>query len=234
MIFAQNIKIQQNGGAPMEEIDEESRKELSWLLMTLNIFAVVASCFQNGLFIYAPEDIHSEVGMIFASIMVFDIVVCLYTSCYLTEKWEMLQLYMLLDNILLVFIAASIGFIGFNNFRSDGSWTFSLISFAFPIDFFFLIGNFRCLMVRGEWSKWRIISYKFSLLVCCIMFFEIGVYFITVDYSYTNRTNTSFDDQVKELMLLNVFGTFSLIIEIYNKMTDLDHTGELQSTYQIK
>jgi hypothetical protein len=35
-------------------------------------------------------------------------------------------------------------------------------------------------------------------------------------------------------MLLNVFGTFSLIIEMYSKMTDLDHTGELQSTYELK
>lgn len=57
------------------------------------------------------------------------------------------------------------------------------------------------------------------------MFFEIGVYFITVDYSYTNGLDSTFDGQVKELMLLNVFGTFSLIIEMYSKMTDLDHTG---------
>ena len=89
-------------------------------------------------------------------------------------------------------------------------------------------------MVKGEWSKWRIIFYKLTLLICCIFFFEIGVYFITVDYSYTKGKNTQFDGQVKELMLLNVFGTFSLIIEIYSKMTDLDHTGELQSTYELK
>ena len=71
----------------------------------------------------------------------------------------------------------------------------------------------------------RIIFYKFVLLICCILFFEIGIYFITVDYSYTKGLNLTFDGQVKELMLLSVFGNFSLIIEMYSKMTDLDHTG---------
>jgi len=35
---------------------------------------------------------------------------------------------------------------------------------------------------------------------------------MSVDYSYTGGLNSKFDGQIKELMLLNVFGTFSLII----------------------
>lgn len=202
--------------------------------MSMNILAVLAACFQNGYFIYAPDDHGDAIGIVFIVIMIFNLIVCFYTSTYLTDKWEMLQLYLLLDNIMLVTIAASIGFVSFTSFRSTGDWHFIFVAWAFPIDFFLLTGNFRCIMVKGEWTKWRIISYKFALLICCIMFFEIGVYFITVDYSYTNGANLTFDSQVKELMLLNVFGTFSLIIEIYSKMTDLDHTGELQSTYQLK
>jgi hypothetical protein len=117
-----------------------------------------------------------------------------------------------LDNILLVYVAALIGFICFSNFRSDGSWHYDAIAITFPIDFFLIIGNYRVMLVKAEWSKWKIILYKGALLVCCIMFFEIGVYFITVNYSYTGGLDSTFDGQMKELMLLNVFGTFSLVI----------------------
>ena len=194
--------------------------------MIVNILVVLASCFQNGYLIYAPESHTNEIGIVFGLIMVIDLITCIGTSCYLvSSKWEMIQLYLLIDNILLVAVAASIGFVSFNDFRSQNTWYFNLVTIAFPLDFFLLVGNFRVLMVKGEWSKWKIILYKCTLLICCIMFFEIGVYFITVDYSYTNGQDTTFDGQVKELMLLNVFGTFSLIIEMYSKMTDLDHTG---------
>lgn len=138
------------------------------------------------------------VGIGFACIMVLVLATCLYTSCYLaTDKWELFNLYVLIDNMLLVSIAASIGFVSFNQFRSDGQWYFYLVAVSFPFDFLLLVGNFRVLMVKGEWTKWRIILYKFTLLVCCIMFFQIGVYFITVDYSYTDGKNSTFDGTVK-------------------------------------
>lgn len=146
----------------------------------------------------------------------------------------MFQLYFLLDNMLLVYVAAVIGFISFSNFRSDGAWLYTAIAITFPVDFFLLIGNYRVMLVRAEWSKWKIILSKANLLVCCIMFFQIGVFFISENYSYTNSLDPTFDGQMKQLMLLNVFGTFSLVIEMYSKMTDLDHTGELQSKYQLK
>lgn len=165
--------------------------------MIANMLAIFLSCFQNGVMIYAPSDYLDEIGYLFGAVLIFDVFICLYTSCYLADKWEFFNLYVLVDNILLVCIAASIGFVSFNEFRSNGEWYFDLVTIAFPLDFFLLIGNFRVLMVKGEWSKWRIILYKFTLLVCCILFFEIGVYFITVDYSYTNQTNPTFDGQVK-------------------------------------
>lgn len=166
--------------------------------MILNILVVLASCFQNGYLIYAPESHTNEIGIVFGLIMVIDIITCIGTSCYLvSSKWEMMQLYLLIDNILLVAVAASIGFVSFNDFRSQNTWYFDLVTIAFPLDFFLLVGNFRVLMVKGEWSKWKIILYKCTLLICCIMFFEIGVYFITVDYSYTNGLDSTFDGQVK-------------------------------------
>jgi hypothetical protein len=139
--------------------------------MICNMLAILLSCFQNGFIIYAPQDMMDGVGGTFGIIMVFDIIVCFCSSCYLVDKWEFFNLYFLIDNILLVCIAASIGFVSFNEFRSNGEWYFKLVTVAFPVDFFLLAGNFRVLMVKGEWSKWRIILYKFTLLICCILFF---------------------------------------------------------------
>lgn len=84
------------------------------MLMIANMLAVLLSCFQNGFIIYAPTDKIDEVGYLFGAVMIFDIIVCLYTSCYLADKWEFFNLYVLIDNILLVCIAASIGFVSFN------------------------------------------------------------------------------------------------------------------------
>ena len=45
-------RIQEQG--QMEQ--EEARKPLGWMLMTLNMLAILLSCFQNGFIIYAPQD----------------------------------------------------------------------------------------------------------------------------------------------------------------------------------
>jgi hypothetical protein len=96
------------------DIEEESRKPLSWMLIILNMTAVFLSCLQNGYIIYAPENQTDQIGIVFVLILAFDIFICLYTSFYLANKWEIIQLYFLIDNIILVGIAASIGFVSFN------------------------------------------------------------------------------------------------------------------------
>lgn len=67
-----------------------------------------------------------------------------------------------------------------------------------------------------------------------LMFFISGLYFIYLGYSYTKHCLKAFDDKVHDFMLLFIFSMFSFSCEIFNKVTDLDHTGDLKYLYKLK
>lgn len=71
-------------------------------------------------------------------------------------------------------------------------------------------------------------------MINCLMFLISGVYFIVVDFTYTQHMLPSFDKQVHDFMLLFIFTLFSYAYELYNKISDLDHTGDLKYIYKIK
>ncbi len=66
------------------------------------------------------------------------------------------------------------------------------------------------------------------------MFFICGIYFIFVDFSYTNHILQSFDNKVHEFMVMYIFALFGCLYEYYNKFTDFDYTGILKYDYKIK
>jgi hypothetical protein len=106
--------------------------------------------------------------------------------------------------------------------------------FGIPISFFFFVGNFRVCVRFSDWKKWRIIPFKFSLMVGAICFFEIGAYFMTVNYSYSGGENTALDSKVKDFILLYAFGTFDFFMQLFAKISDFDQTAELKYVYELK
>jgi hypothetical protein len=105
---------------------------------------------------------------------------------------------------------------------------------TFATTTFFCSTIVRVMLVRMEWTKWQIIAFKLSLMANCLLFFISGAYFISVDFTYTNKMLPAFDAKVHEFMLLYIFGVFSWLYELYSKMTDLDYTGDFKYVYQIK
>ena len=92
----------------------------------------------------------------------------------------------------------------------------------------------RALLVTLDWSKWQLIVFKLHLMINCLMFFVSGVYFIYVDFTYTNHKIPSFDNKVHQFMVLFIFTMFGWFYELYSKVTDLDHTGNFKFIYKLK
>ena len=92
----------------------------------------------------------------------------------------------------------------------------------------------RVLLVTLDWSKWQLIVFKLHIMINCLMFFVSGVYLTYVDFTYTNHKLSSFDNKVHQLMVLFIFTMFFWLYEMYSKVTDLDHTGDLKFIYRLK
>lgn len=62
----------------------------------------------------------------------------------------------------------------------------------------------------------------------------MGAYYMSQNYQYTNGADPQLDGQVKDFVLLYIFGLFTLFCELYSKLCDIDETAELKYTYQLK
>jgi hypothetical protein len=82
-------------------------------------------------------------------------------------------------------VASSFGFIGFLLVIYTDNWYEMVSMVAFPLEMVFFVGNFRVMMLIVKWSKWRVILYKLILLADSALFFEIGAYYLSVNYYYT-------------------------------------------------
>ena len=154
------------------------------------------------------------------------IFISLLSTYYLCQdKWKIINLYMLLDNIFLTQVASSFGFVGFLLVIYGGYWHQVITMMAFPLEIIFFVGNFRIMMLHVKWSKWRIILYKLVLLADSAVFFEIGAYYMSSNFQYTKGNNTVLDGKVKDFVLLYIFGLFALFVELYSKMCDIDQTS---------
>jgi hypothetical protein len=89
-------------------------------------------------------------------------------------------------------------------------------------------------MLHVKWPKWRVILFKLVLLADSAVIFEIGAYYMSVDYLYTKGEDPQLDGQIKDFVLLYIFGLFALFVELYTKVCDIDQTSELKFEYQFK
>ena len=89
-------------------------------------------------------------------------------------------------------------------------------------DYFILAGTYRILIRNTLWKQWQVIIIKLELLVAMIAI--IFVVLVVV-------RSENFPEQLKEFIFVFVFGNFSLYYEIYNKITEIDGTNELNFHY---
>jgi len=125
---------------------------------------------------------------------------------------KVLQMYTLVDNIFLMQIVSSFGFIGFLMVISDGKWYHIVSMIAFPLEIIFFIGNFRVLLLYVRWTKLQMVIYKIILMAGAVLFFQIGALYMDADFSYSGGTDPVLDGAVKDFVLLYIFGMFTLFV----------------------
>ncbi len=163
------------------------------------------------------------------------LVVSIPTFLYLTSIKELIKLFFLIDTILVMTLAAVVAFINMIMlFDKNGEWYWKVIESAFAIELVFYSAMMRVMLVHLKWPKWQLVTLKLHVMINCIMFMICGVYFIWVDFTYTKHMLPTFDGKVHEFMVLFIFTMFTYSYEMYAKVTDLDHTGDLRYIYTIK
>ena len=89
-------------------------------------------------------------------------------------------------------------------------------------NFFILAGTYRVLIKDTLWAKWQVILTKLTLLAAMVALIYITMVIIR---------KSDVAEQMKDFFFVYIFGVFSLYYELYNKITELDGTGELHSHY---
>ncbi len=141
--------------------------------------------FQNIPLVFTSNEMNKAYMSI--GILLVTLIISLFTTYKLCQdSWKIFNLYVLLDNIFLAQVASSFGFVGFLLVIYTQDWYQVLTMAAFPLEIIFFVGNFRILMLHVKWSKWKVILFKLILLADSAVFFEIGAYYMSVDYRYTN------------------------------------------------
>ena len=199
----------------------------------LNLALSFVISFQNIFLVFTNNELTK--GYLSIVLIIATILITLTTTYSLSRDfWKIFNLYALLDNIFLTQVASSFGFIGFLLVIYTGNWYEVISMIAFPLEMIFFVGNFRIMMLYVNWSKWRVILFKLVLLADSALFFEIGAYYLSVNFLYTGGTNPTLDGQVKDFVLLYIFGLFAVFVEMYSKICDIDQTNDLKFCYELK
>lgn len=101
----------------------------------------------------------------------------LFNSIYLigcTKK--LLKLYFLLDNTFVVEVASVITYI-FLNYKTEIQFSLGAV-ICYPILLFFLVGNFRVMLLYCDWKSWQVIIYKLIKIIGSTYFLVYGTLLI--------------------------------------------------------
>ena len=132
-------------------------------------------------------------------------------SCkYSQSKWQMFQIYILLDNILVALIAGMVGYIGvvflFYSAILDAIIITEMACVSIVLITF--AGSFRVLLANCQFKRYQVIVSKLSLILGCIGFLILGAYFMSTDLP--SDDSNSNQDNVKDFFFLYIFGFFML------------------------
>ena len=223
----------ENESVKENEEEVSSRSEQNLLLFLFNVVLSFVISFQNIIMVFTNDELIK--GYMSMAILGSTIVITLVTTYSLCrDPWKVFNLYVLLDNIFLTQVASAFGFIGFLLVIYTENWYEVVSMVAFPLEMVFFVGNFRVMMLLVKWSKWRVILFKLILLADSALFFEIGAYYLSVNFYYTGGVNPTLDGQVKDFVLLYIFGLFAVFVEMYSKICDIDQTNDLKYCYELK
>ena len=146
------------------------------------------------------------------------ITIFLINSCIIApSKKVALCLYLLLDNLVLLDLAALVGFIGMITIIIVEIDAIAVvIIFVMGVTWFMYTGHYRVMFACTKWVRWQVIVSKICLILTSLIFLGIATFFMRFDFNFGDGVNT---DNVKDFFFLYIFGLMSLLLEIYSKIT---------------
>ena len=99
---------------------------------------------------------------------------------------------------------------------------------------FLFVGNFRLQILHYPWGKCEIILSKIVLIICSSVYIGIGCYFMVTQLEDLNVISSTYAARVKDFSIFYVFGLFSLFLEVYGKISNIDGTGDHKYHYSTE
>lgn len=168
------------------------------------------------------------------AIVIFTHVVFIWNGCLLVQsKMEFFHYMFLLDPIFVGLCAAVVGLVGILLIIMPPEGYVLALAFLMAIDLVFFTGNWRMILAYCRYSRWQVIVSKISLLFGCFAYLILAAHFMRNAFSGIPISEEQ-QEPLKEFFFLYIFGLFTLYLEIFAKMSDLDGTSDLNYYYQIE
>ena len=100
------------------------------------------------------------------------------------------------------------------------------------MDLFIFSGNCRVILAYCKYNKWQVIIFKLTVFCCLLLYLVLAAYFLTNSFIATQIPKEN-EEALKEFFFLYVFGLFTLYLEIFIKVSDLDGTSDFQYHYHF-
>jgi hypothetical protein len=137
-------------------------------------------------YIFIDYEVEIKLKGIMIACFTFGGLITAIVSNLMIAPWrQVLKLYVLVDSLVPVLIATIIGFYSILNFLSVGAWYNYVYAIAFPTWVVYFAGNLRVMVAYSKCSRWEIIIFKLTLLICGLVFFYIGFTFMRGGYKIT-------------------------------------------------
>lgn len=139
----------------------------------------------------------------------YTILVFLSTTMFIGSFKKLLNIFKILDKLVLIFVIGMASFYGLIIIVDNGTWPYLTLKLGFIIQGFSLNILYKMMLLYMKWSKTRVIIYKICLLGNCSVLMGLAGYYLTVNFSLTRGYIPSFDNKIQDFMMFFLFGLFA-------------------------
>ena len=160
--------------------------------------------------------------------------VFLATSCkFCSSVKEILKFYFLMDNALLILLLALVSWNVLPIITFQEAITFGdiVVLVLNSLSLFCFVGNFRVLIVLYHWEKIEVILTKIFIIFGVFTYITIGCYFMVTQAENLFKVSEVFAAKVKDFIIFYVLSLFSLYLELYGKISNMDGTNDHKFRY---
>ena len=145
-------------------------------------------------------------GILIVIASVGGLLTAVISNLFMTTWKEVVKLYLILDSVVPVLIAAGIGFFAVWDFLNKGTWYHLCYAISFPLWIVYMVGTLRVMIAYCNWSRWEIVLYKLLVLFAGLINFYVGYEYMNGKYKISKGFFISLETQLRDLTYLYVFG----------------------------